>query len=102
MLFIAPETLRRRLRYLKRHFEIISLDEAMEQYERGAIRPGQAVLTFDDGYFNFAHQAVPIVRDFGATATVYLLSSHMVSQEPFHAPLVKDIVAMAPSTDSCD
>lgn len=101
-LFIAPETLKRRLRYLKTHFEIISLDEAMTQHERGAIRPGQAVLTFDDGYYNFAHQAAPILREFEATATVYLLSSHMVSQEPFHAPLIKDMVSVAPPIDSGD
>ncbi len=100
-LFIAPETLKRRLHYLKTHFEIISLDEAMTQYERGAIRPGQAVLTFDDGYYNFAHQAAPILREFEATATVYLLSSHMVSQEPFHAPLIKDMVSMAPAAELC-
>ncbi|WP_179137973.1 polysaccharide deacetylase family protein [Candidatus Entotheonella palauensis] len=100
-LFIAPETLRCRLRYLQQHFEIISLDEALTQYERGAIRPGQAVLTFDDGYYNFAHQAAPILRQFQATATVYLLSSHMVNQEPFHAPLIKDMVSLAPLTNGC-
>ncbi|ETX01889.1 MAG: hypothetical protein ETSY1_05605 [Candidatus Entotheonella factor] len=100
-LFIAPETLRRRLRYLKKHFEIVSLDEAMAQYERGAIRPGQAVLTFDDGYYNFAHQAAPILREFEMTATVYLLSSHMVNQDPFHAPLIKDMVSLVPPTDIC-
>ena len=98
-LFITPETLQRRLRYLKTHFEIISLDEAMAQYERGAIRPRQVVLTFDDGYYNLPTKAVPILRQFGATATVYLLSSHMVSQDPFHAPLIKDMMFMAPTTD---
>ncbi len=98
-LFIAPETLQRRLRYLKKHYDIISLDEAVTQYERGALKPGQVVLTFDDGYYNFAHQAAPILREVQATATVYLLSSHMVSQEPFHAPLIKDMVLLAPSSD---
>ncbi len=98
-LFIAPETLRRRLHYLKKHYRIISLDEAMTQYERGAIEPGQVVLTFDDGYYNFAHQAAPILREFQATAAVYLLSSHMMNQEPFHAPLIKDMVSLAPPSE---
>ena len=94
-LFIKPETLWKRLTYLKKHYEIISLEEAVRQHDDGAIKPGQVVLTFDDGYYNFLSQAAPILRSFDATATVYMISNHMITGAPFHAPLIRDLVFLS-------
>jgi len=49
------------------------------------------VLTFDDGYYNFLRKAAPILRDFDATATVYLVTEPMLSQQPKHNLLLRDI-----------
>ena len=91
-LFISPETFRRRLAHLQKHFRIISLDEAVTQLASDSIQPNQMVLTFDDGYYNFAARAAPILREFNATATVYLVSHGMVSQEPTPPLIIRDII----------
>lgn len=92
-LFISPETFRRRLEYLKRHYNVISLDEALHQLAAGKIKPRQVVLTFDDGYYNFLSAAAPILREFGMPATVYLVSKNFCEGEPFHPLVIRDAIA---------
>ena len=59
-------------------YKIISLAEACDGIFDGAsLPPRSAVLTFDDGYQNFADVAWPILRRHGLPATVYLVSAHM-------------------------
>ena len=91
-LFIAPETFQRRLEFLARHYSIVSLDEAAAQLSAGSIRPGQVVLTFDDGFYNFLVAAAPILRRFGVPATAFVVSSHMVSQQPIPNLVIRDAI----------
>jgi len=91
-LFVSPETFRRRLDYVCRKFKVASLAEALEQHARGEISPGQVVLTFDDGFFNFLAVAAPILRELGLPATVYIVSHDMVSQEPIANLIVRDLL----------
>jgi len=91
-LFVSPQTLRRRLDYLKKHFKIISLEEALRQHQRGKIEPHQVVLTFDDAYYNFKAVTAPILREYEAPATVYIVSEAMVSQQPVPNLLLRDVL----------
>lgn len=75
--FISPQTLSRRLAFLQKHFVIISLDEAIRQHTSGRIGRRQVVLTFDDGLYNFTAAAVPVLKQYQATATLYVVSSMM-------------------------
>ncbi|WP_299455261.1 polysaccharide deacetylase family protein, partial [uncultured Pigmentiphaga sp.] len=57
-------------------YHVISLDEAWQGLFAGKPLPPRAVvLTFDDGYENFAEHAWPILRKHGFPATVFLVSS---------------------------
>ena len=73
--FISPSTLSRRLEFIKKHFAIISLEEAMKQHASGEIKPRQAVLTFDDGLYDFTAAGVPVLKEHDATGTLYVVSS---------------------------
>lgn len=63
--------------WLKRGgYHVISLDEAWRGLYQGAPLPERAVvLTFDDGYENFAEHAWPILRRHGFPAAVFLVAS---------------------------
>lgn len=62
--------------------EVVSLKEVMHQHSQGRVRPNQAVITFDDGWHGtFAH-GLPIVRDHGFPATVYVTSYYVEREEP--------------------
>jgi peptidoglycan/xylan/chitin deacetylase (PgdA/CDA1 family) len=69
---VTVQRFRRQIEYLARHYEILPLDEAIDALARGAIRRNTACLTFDDGYANNFTQALPILQQFSAPATIYL------------------------------
>jgi peptidoglycan/xylan/chitin deacetylase (PgdA/CDA1 family) len=57
------------LRVLRRHYDVVSLDDAVDATGNGRTR---AVLTFDDGYKSVYRYAFPLMREAGVTATVFL------------------------------
>jgi len=65
--------------YLKRlGYAVIPLDDAVAGLFDGAPLPRRAVvLTFDDGYQNFAEHAAPILRRHGFPATVFLVAERI-------------------------
>lgn len=69
--YVTPNQLRRHLSALVRFgFRTIRLSDFMIQ--ESPEKP--IVLTFDDGYENFANSAVPIFQALGQTATVFAVS----------------------------
>ena len=68
--YVHPDTFRRHVAYLARHFALTSVASYLDD------RPtsDRAVLTFDDGTADFAENALPILQTHGATGTVYLVT----------------------------
>jgi peptidoglycan/xylan/chitin deacetylase (PgdA/CDA1 family) len=91
-LFISPDSFERRLQFLTKRYRIVSLEDAVQQHRAGDLRPNQVVLTFDDGFYNFLGQAVPILKKYGAHGTVYVVTSDVESGEPTFNLLVKDLI----------
>lgn len=75
--FVSQQTLQQRIEFLKRHYTVISLNEAMEMHASGKIKPRQCVLTFDDGLYDFSAAGVPVMKKQSVTGTLYVLSSKM-------------------------
>ncbi len=95
-LFISPESFERRLKFLTTHYRIVPLEDVVQQHRVGRIRPKQVVLTFDDGFYNFLGRAIPVLKKFGAHATVYVVTSDVVSGEPPFNLLVRDLILSTP------
>lgn len=70
--FIDEQSFRMQILYLKKHFEIISLSEAVERLRDGEIKRPTAVITFDDGYQNSYDVAFPILYKEKIPATLFL------------------------------
>lgn len=58
--------------YLKRHFPIVSLPEALEIVAGKAGRGTAVLITFDDGYLDNYSVAFPVLRGLGVSATFFL------------------------------
>ncbi|BCS33200.1 polysaccharide deacetylase [Luteitalea sp. TBR-22] len=95
-LFISPATFERRLAFLARQYRIVSLEEALAQHAAGRIGPRQVVLTFDDGFYNFLGAAIPLLKKYGAPATVYTVSNDIETADPMFNLLLRDMVLHAP------
>jgi peptidoglycan/xylan/chitin deacetylase (PgdA/CDA1 family) len=69
---VKIEHFERQIRYLKRNYDIISLEQAVSSLTRGQA-PGRAVVvTFDDGYKDNYTNAFPILEAYDAPATIFL------------------------------
>lgn len=67
--------------YLKKHFEILSLSEAVGRMQKGEIKRPSAVITFDDGYQNNFDVAFPILWKERIPATIFLTTGVMNTED---------------------
>ncbi|HEX8719524.1 MAG TPA: polysaccharide deacetylase family protein [Pyrinomonadaceae bacterium] len=73
----------RQVRFLKRHYRIVSLPDALSMLERGEVDAPTAVLTFDDGYAdNFLGlRAVAEAEDI--PVTLFVCTRHVAERSEF-------------------
>jgi peptidoglycan/xylan/chitin deacetylase (PgdA/CDA1 family) len=70
--FVDEHSFRLQMDYLKKHFDIVFLSQAVERMGGEGIRRPTAVITFDDGYQNNFDVAFPILRKERIPATIFL------------------------------
>jgi peptidoglycan/xylan/chitin deacetylase (PgdA/CDA1 family) len=75
--FVDENSFSMQIEYLKRHFEIIFLSEAVERMRNGKIKRPTVVVTFDDGYQNNYDVAFPILGREKIPATIFLTTGLM-------------------------
>lgn len=76
---VTPTAFEEQLRYLRdAGFRSATLDEWREANERGEPLPGRRILiTFDDGYLDFAEHAWPLLRRYGFHALVFVVTDRV-------------------------
>jgi peptidoglycan/xylan/chitin deacetylase (PgdA/CDA1 family) len=72
---------RRQLEYIRAHFNVLPLEEALERLTAGTLPPRAMTITFDDGTRNLATHAVPVLRELGLPAAVFLATGPISSPE---------------------
>nr|WP_156753111.1 MULTISPECIES: polysaccharide deacetylase family protein [unclassified Mycobacterium] len=63
---------RRQLEYLRKHFNVLALEEALAALADGTLPPLAVAITFDDGTGNLATHALPVLRELNLPASVFL------------------------------
>jgi peptidoglycan/xylan/chitin deacetylase (PgdA/CDA1 family) len=78
-LTVDTETFRQQMQYLKdRGYKSAYMSDVINFFEGGAaIAPKSILITFDDGYDDFAANAVPILREFGFASTLFVSTGLM-------------------------
>ena len=86
----AGGDLRSHLLYLRRHYRMLHLEEALKELytplQHGKYRRDQRtllVLTFDDGYHDNYTHAFALVRELQVPFTIFLIPGYIESGEPF-------------------
>ena len=90
---LPPLAFRRLIRYLVPRYRIISLVELVELLEHQIPLPAKTlVLTFDDGYANNYHEALPLLSEFDLRATIFVAAGFIGKpgylEESMLAPLL--------------
>lgn len=81
---ILPENFRAQMQYLKDNgYAVIPMKVYLDSITKGTEIPKKSVvLTFDDGWKNQYEYAYPILKEFGYTATFYIISG-TVGSKPY-------------------
>ena len=82
-LYVSAAHLERRLSLLRKNAcTVLPLAEALERLYRNDLPDRAVVLTFDDGYYDFAARAWPLLQAFGYPGTVYLTTARVEHNFP--------------------
>ena len=75
-LFVTPENFSEQMKFLKnKNFQVVSLDQIRDALLGNADTPPAPVaITFDDGFEDNYFNAFPILKKYGFTATVFMVS----------------------------
>ena len=75
--FTAPQKFERQIAYLKKKgFEFLATSELIKFYrENGEFPPRAIAITFDDGWKDNYQNAFPVLKKYGARATIFLVTS---------------------------
>ena len=69
---ISIDTFKKQIEYIAYRFNVLSLEDAVEQMRREDVVDNAIVITFDDGYRDVYLHAFPILKQFSIPATVFL------------------------------
>lgn len=78
---IDSATLQRDLAYVRRSFNVLPLEEALDRLGNGTLPDRAAAITFDDGTCNLLTNAAPVLRELGLPAAVFLATGPMGTSE---------------------
>lgn len=91
-MYVRPETFRMHLEYLMKYFKIIPLEDLIANYsEKFTTKEKYIALTFDDAWIDFKTNALPILEEFNAPATVFVPTKFIDTGELFW----NDIILLA-------
>ena len=71
------------VRWLKRHFDLVSLAEVQARIRSGRNTRAAVSLTFDDGYAENCDRALPYLIDENVPCTYFVSTRHVMTGEPF-------------------
>ena len=73
MISATPAIFAQQMKYLAKHYRVVSMAEVLQAVEQGAALPRRAVLlTFDDAYHDFGDLAWPILRRYRLPVTLFV------------------------------
>lgn len=70
----------RQMRYISKHYDVLRLDDPMKDWfinrDRDAV-----IITFDDGYYDFLYNAIPILEKYHLPATIFITTGNIDSNQ---------------------
>ena len=82
-LAVTPDHFARQIEILKRERDIVPMVRLTKEMREGRLSRNTAAVTFDDGYADVFHNAVPVLVHHSCPATVFVTSQPIVDQRGF-------------------
>jgi peptidoglycan/xylan/chitin deacetylase (PgdA/CDA1 family) len=92
-MYVFPETFEKHLQYLARHYQVVTMQQLMDERssQNSHARP-LCVITFDDGWSDNYHYALPLLRKYGMPATLFISTDFIDSDRvPWFYDLLRSL-----------
>src|SRR3989344_7169223 len=83
-LCVSLENFREQIKFLKENFRVIPLVQLVMEVRTKKLKNKTVAITFDDGYADNLHSALPILQELNVPATIFLTAGYMGSNRPFY------------------
>jgi peptidoglycan/xylan/chitin deacetylase (PgdA/CDA1 family) len=81
---LATRWLEQSLAFFRRHYSVVSLEQVLASRRTGAPLPPRSLLiTFDDGWADNAHYALPALKRAGLPALLFVVADAVGTRQPF-------------------
>jgi peptidoglycan/xylan/chitin deacetylase (PgdA/CDA1 family) len=80
---VTPQNFEAQISFLKKNYQIISLDQMLDNLERKTIEPNTVCVTFDDGYADNYLTAKPILESQDCPATFFIATEYIKGHLPY-------------------
>jgi peptidoglycan/xylan/chitin deacetylase (PgdA/CDA1 family) len=80
-----------RMRWVQRHFNVISLAEAVARLQSRTLPTRSLAITFDDGYADNEQIAAPILRKLGLPATFFIATGYLDGGRMFNDSIIATV-----------
>lgn len=89
----------KQITYLKKHYEIISMEEYYDRYIHRTFTNREVVITFDDGYKNNLLVAAPILKAQNIPFSIFISANNVELQKRFYVLIPRMIIIGARLTE---
>lgn len=91
----TPQSFDQQLTILKRHFNVVGLQQVLAYFRGAELPPNPALITFDDGYRDCHDQALPILQRHGLKAVFFIATDYVSSRRLYWWDRVHYLVRQA-------
>ena len=70
------------MEYIKKYYNVVSLQQLIESIKKGQLTPGSLVITFDDGFADNYRFAYPVLKKFRLPATIFIATEPIDEKKP--------------------
>jgi peptidoglycan/xylan/chitin deacetylase (PgdA/CDA1 family) len=87
-------TFRWQMALLARCFNVLPLHEALVTLDAGKLPPRAICITFDDGYRSVHDLALPVLKEFGLPATVFVTSGYIGERNMWNDRIIEAVQSL--------
>lgn len=89
-------TFREHMKMLADCFQVLPMEQALAALKQGRLPSRAVCITFDDGYSSVHDLALPVLREFGLPATLFVTSGYVGNGENMWNDRIIDAIRRAP------
>lgn len=80
---ISRQGFARHIGWLRKHFDLVSLEETQRRIRSGGNGRAAVSITFDDGYSDNCDWAIPLLEENNIPCTYFVCARHVLQSQPF-------------------